>query len=119
MAKVISLQKMKQAIAKRKESEAKIRGTEDEIARIVNDYSLTSAHRHWKLENLLMNMDDQLEQYKRELESAERTLNKMVAAAENDILKAHDEYESRVRVLTRAVEKLAVLPPRRDEGGER
>lgn len=117
MAKVISLQKMKHAIAKRKESEAEIRGTEDEIARIINDCSLTPAHRHWKLENLLMNMDDQLEQYKRELQIAERALNTVVAAAENDILQAYDEFESRVRVLTRAVEKLTGTPARHEEGG--
>lgn len=118
MAKVISLQKMKQAMAKRKESEAEVQGTEDEITRIINDCSLTPAHRHWKLENLLMNMDDQLEQYKKDLEIAERTLDTLVAAAENDILQAYDEFETRVRVLTRAVQKLTGTPARREEGGE-
>lgn len=117
MAKVIPFQKMKQAILKRKETEAELQGTEDVISAIVNDCSLTPANRRWKLENMLMNVDDQLELYKKELEAAERELNASVAAAENEIARAYGEFEAKARVMTRAVEKLTGVPARREEEG--
>jgi len=107
MAKVISFQKMKQAIQKRKDTEQELQDTEDDISAILNDCSLSPAQRRWKLENMLMNVDEQLGQYKKELETAERKLNAVVASAENEIVRAYGEFEAKVRGMARAVEKLA------------
>lgn len=106
MAKIICLQKMRLALKKRREAELHIRDTEDRVSAILNDHSLTPAHRRWQLENMLMNVDEQLEQYRKELETAERRLNALVAAAEKEIAKAYDEFEDKVRGMTRAVERL-------------
>lgn len=106
MAKVISFQKMKQAFQQRKDAKRIIRDTEDDISAVLNDYSLTPAHRRWKLENMLMNIDEQLDQYKKELEAAERRLNAVVTAAEDDIARAYGEFEAKVRGMTRSVKKL-------------
>lgn len=106
MGKIISLEQMRQAIKKRREAEALLQGTEDDITAILNDYSLTPANRRWKLENMLMDADEQLEQYRKELETAERKLNALVASAENEITRAYGEFESKVRGMTIAVRKL-------------
>lgn len=110
MAKIISFEKMQQAIKKRRETEAELRNTEDDITAILNDYSLTPANRRWKLENMLMNVDEQLEYYKKELEGAERKLNALVTSAENDIARAYGEFEAKVRGMTLAVRKLTGAP---------
>ncbi len=106
MAKIISFEKMQQAIRKRREAEAHLQNTEDDITAILNDYSLTPANRRWKLENMLMDVDEQLEQYRRELEAAERKLNALVASAEGEIARAYGEFEAKVRGMTVAVRKL-------------
>ena len=116
MAKIISFQKVKQAIQIRKDTERRLQDTEDDISSVLNDYSLTPAHRRWKLENMLMNVDEQLEQYKKELEAAERRLNAVVAAAENDIARTYGEFGARVRGMTRAVQKLTGAPARQEQG---
>jgi len=117
MAKIISFQKMKQAIQIRKDTEQLTRDAEDDISSILNDYSLTPAHRRWKLENMLMNVDEQLEQYRKELEAAERRLNAVVASAENDIARAYGEFGARVRGMTRAVQKLTGASARQEQQG--
>jgi len=106
MAKIIPFQKMQQAIKKRREAEAHLQVIEDDISAILNDYSLTPANRRWKLENMLMNVDEQLEQYRKDLEQAERKLDAMVTSAEKEISKAYAEFETQVRGMTRAVKKL-------------
>ncbi|WP_224983914.1 hypothetical protein [Geomonas agri] len=110
MAKIISLEKTRQAIKKRREAEALLRGTEDDITAILNDYSLTPANRRWKLENMLMDVDEQLEQYRKDLEAAERKLNALVARAEGEIARAYGEFESKVSGMTMAVRKLTGSP---------
>lgn len=81
-------------------------GLEDDVAAILNDYSLTPANRRWLLENMLMDIDEQLEEYKRELERAETRLDRLVQSAETDIGSAYAEFERSVRSMTREVEKL-------------
>ena len=106
MGKIISLEKMRLAIRKRREAEAELRSTEDDITAILNDYSLSPANRRWKLENMLMDVDEQLELYRKELEAAERKLNALVAGAEAEIARAYGEFETKVRSMTVAVRKL-------------
>lgn len=106
MGKIISFEKMRQAIRKRREAEAHLQNTEDDITAILNDYSLSPANRRWKLENMLMDVDEQLEQYRKELETAERKLNALVASAEGEIARAYGEFEAKVRGMTVAVRKL-------------
>jgi len=106
MGKVISFKKAQQAIKKRRDAEAHLRGTEDDISAILNDYSLSPANRRWKLENMLMNVDEQLEQYRKDLEKAERKLDALVASAEKEITRAYGEFEVQVRGMTRAIRKL-------------
>lgn len=118
MVNLIHFKEMKQVIQRRKETAAELQGTEDVISEIINDYSLTPAHRRWKLENMLMNVDDQLEQYRKELEVAELTLNALVSAAENEMVRAYGEFEAKARVMTRAVEKLTGAPTQREEEGQ-
>ena len=106
MAKIIPFKKMQQAIKKRRDAEAHLQVLEDDISAILNDYSLTPANRRWKLENMLMNVDEQLEQYKKELERAERKLEAVVHSAEKEIADAYSEFDSEVRGMTRAVKRL-------------
>lgn len=117
MAKVISLQKVRQAIQKRRETEEQLRDTEDVITAIMNDHSLAHSVKRFRLENMLMNVDEQLELYRKEMESAERTLNAMVAAAERDISRAYGEFEAQMRGMTLAVRKLTGAG-QRDSGSE-
>jgi len=110
MAKIIQFKKMQQAIKKRRDTEAHLQGIEDDISAILNDYSLTPSNRRWKLENMLMNVDEQLEQYRKELEQAELKLGTLVTSAEMEISRAYAEFESQVRGMTRAVKKLTSSP---------
>lgn len=112
MAKIISLQKVRQAIQKRRETEEQLRDTEDVITAIMNDHSLAHNVKRFRLENMLMNVDEQLEQYKKEMETAERTLNAMVAVAERDIARAYGEFEAQMRGMTLAIRKLTGTGPR-------
>ena len=79
---------------------------EDEISAVLNDYSLSPSNRRWILENMLMNIDDQLEAYKKELEKAESKLDALVQTAEQEIALAYREFETQVRGMTYAVRKL-------------
>ena len=83
-----------------------IEDVDDDISAIVNDFSLTPANRRWLLENMLMDIDDKLEQYKHELDQAERKLEALVKASEKEIEAAYIEYISRVKNLTRSVENI-------------
>ncbi|HBG05938.1 MAG: hypothetical protein A2075_03980 [Geobacteraceae bacterium GWC2_58_44] len=106
MAKILLFRRVKQAVAKRNNTEVQIPDIEDDISAIINDYSLTPARKHWILENMLMNMDDQLEEYKKELEKAERKLEALVKSAKKDIATAYSEFEADVRGMTHAVKNL-------------
>lgn len=79
---------------------------EDQISAITNDHSLTPANRRWLLENLLMDIDDQLEEYKREMDLAEQKLEAQVQASEREIAVAYQEYIDRMATLTAAVKQL-------------
>lgn len=106
MGKVLEFRRVKQEVKKTKEIRAAADDIEDEISGIVNDSSLTAANRHWILENMLMNMDDQLEEYKKELVKAETKLDTLVEAAEREIASAYREFSAHVGGITRAVKKL-------------
>ena len=106
MGKVLEFRRVKQEIKKAKEIKAAADDVEDEISDILNDGSLTAANRRWILENMLMNIDDQLEEYKKELEQAELKLDTLVQAAEKEIALAYSEFNDHVGGMTRAVKKL-------------
>jgi len=106
MGKVLQFRRVKQEVKGSNFRMIALDGLDDDVSSIVNDYSLTPANRHWLLENMLMNVDDQLERYKKELEQAERKLDKVVQAAEEEIAAAYSEFTSRVGGLTKAVRRL-------------
>jgi flagellar capping protein FliD len=94
---------------------------EQDIIAIMNDYSLTPANRRYLLENMLMDIDDQLETYKKELEKAEKKLEKVVSAAEKEIESAYREFDRHVSGMTSQVKKLTKArrhQPRLDGGSE-
>lgn len=117
MGKVLEFRRVKQEVKKPQEILLEMDDLEEGIAAILNDYSLTPANRRWILENMLMDIDEQLEEYKRELERAEKKLDKLVESAETDIVAAYAEFEAHVRGMTHAVEKLTSRrrPPRNEE----
>ena len=55
---------------------------------------------------MLMDIDDKLESYKRELDQAERKLESLVKASEKEIEAAYGEYIARVTHLTRSVKNI-------------
>lgn len=118
MAKILQFRRTKQ--------EAKVKHVpalepdefEDDVNAILNDYTLTPANRRWLLENMLMDIDDQLEEYRRELEKAERKLQRMVTSAEKDIESAYREFDEHVRGMTSAVKKLTRRRSRSREAGD-
>ena len=106
MAKILEFRRVKQEVKKTHEPALEADDLENEIWAIMNDYSLTPANRRWILENMLMDMDDQLEEYKKELERAERKLHTVVKAAEKEIATAYNEFDAHVQGMTRAVRRL-------------
>lgn len=106
MAKILVFNRVARQTVKTGETKCAPAEVEDDISAVVNDYSLTPANRRWILENMLMNIDEQLEQYKKELEKAERKLDALVKAAEEDISAAYSEFHARVGGMTDAVTKL-------------
>ncbi|HBA87675.1 MAG TPA: hypothetical protein DCZ75_06715 [Geobacter sp.] len=106
MGKVLQFKKVTKIADKNRNTEALSEQIEDEISAVINNCSLTPSNRRWILENMLMNMDDQLEEYKKELDRAERTLNALVKSAEREIAAAYLDFDSQVRTMTRAVKKL-------------
>jgi len=119
MAKILRFKSLQQRLQQRLHEEldhlhAAGREADDDITDIVNDPSLTPAHRRWLLENLLMDLDDQLVQYRRELELAERKLERTVASSERLIEEAYQEYVERVGELTDGVKNLTRRKRRRE-----
>jgi septal ring factor EnvC (AmiA/AmiB activator) len=106
MAKILEFRRVKQDVKKTQKTEVEIDDTEDDISAIINDYSLTPANRRWILENMLMDIDDQLVAYKKELEKAESRLNTLVQAAEKEIASAYSEFNSHVGGMAHAVKRL-------------
>jgi len=103
MGKVLEFRKITQKIKELHQIQALLEDVDDDISAIVNDYSLTPANRRWLLENMLMDIDDKLEQYKQELNQAERKLELLVRASEQEIEAAYNEYIARVTNLTISV----------------
>ena len=106
MGKVLPFKRVKQEVKALKEPALDARRFDDDISAILNDYSLTPSNRHWILENMLMNIDEQLEEYKNELERAERKLEALVKSAETEIAAAYNDFETHVQGMTKAVRKL-------------
>lgn len=94
MGKVIPFTKIKKNTSAQKESATVAVGF-DRIHAILNDDSLSAAERNWILENMLMQIDEQLEQHKREVEKAERKLHDLVQAAEQEIASASRELKGK------------------------
>lgn len=103
MGKVLEFRKITQKIKELHQIQALLEDVDDDISAIVNDYSLTPANRRWLLENMLMDIDDKLEQYKQELNQAERKLELLVRASEQEIEATYNEYIARVTNLTISV----------------
>jgi len=106
MGKVLEFKKITQKIKELHQIQTLLEDVDDDISAIVNDYSLTPANRRWLLENMLMDIDDKLEEYKRELDLAERKLEALVKASEKEIETAYNEYIARVNSLTHSVKNI-------------
>jgi archaellum component FlaC len=106
MGKVLPFKRVKPEVKALKEPAVDARSFDDDISAVINDFSLTPSNRHWILENMLMNIDEQLEEYKKELERAESKLEALVKSAETDIASAFNEFESHVQGMTKTVRKL-------------
>ena len=106
MGKVLEFKKLSQKIKELHQIQNLLEDVDDDISAIVNDYSLTPANRRWLLENMLMDIDDKLEEYKRELDLAERKLEALVKASEKEIEAAYNEYIARVTSLTNSVKSI-------------
>lgn len=116
MGKVLEFRRVKQQVEVKHEPVVEVDELEEDIIAIMNDYSLTPFNRRWILENMLMEMDEQLDEYKKELEAAEIKLDRVVKAAELEIIAAYGEFEKQVTDMTRAVKKLTRR--RRSRSGE-
>jgi hypothetical protein len=110
MGKILEFGKKRRKLAQAGQLQVSPEHLEDEISAVANDHSLPPAQRRWLLENLLMDMDEQLEAYKREMELAEREMEATVRASEREIEAAYREYLARLEQLTRSVQNL----PRRN-----
>jgi transcriptional regulator with PAS, ATPase and Fis domain len=106
MAKILEFRRVKQEKKAQQEPVLKRDHLEEDVQAIMNDYSLTPANRRWILENMLMEIDEQLEAYKKELEQAERRLERVVKSAEHEIVAAYSEFEVHVKDMTKAVDRL-------------
>ena len=106
MGKVLEFKKVARKIRELQQIQTLLEDVNDDISAIVNDYSLTPANRRWLLENMLMDIDDRLEQYKRELDLAERKLEALVKTSEQEIETAYKEYIARVTSLTQSVKSI-------------
>ena len=106
MGKVIEFKKISQKIKELHQIQTILEDVDDDISSIVNDHSLTPANRRWLLENMLMDIDEKLEGYKRELDLAERKLEALVKASEKEIEAAYQEYIARVTSLTNSVRNM-------------
>lgn len=112
MGKVIEFKKITRKIWELHQIQNLLEDVDDDISAIANDHSLTPANRRWLLENMLMDIDDKLEHYKRELDLAERKLEALVRASEQEIEAAYSEYIARVASLTESVKNVTKNPQR-------
>ena len=112
MGKILEFNSARKQVKKHYDASEPNIEADDSISAILNDHSLTVANRHWLLENLLMNIDEQLEAYRKELDRAESRLDTLVKSAEKEIASAYREFNAHLGVMTHAVRKLTVAPPR-------
>ncbi len=113
MAKILEFKRrVKQQIETPTVVDQDVDGIGEYINSVISDYSLTVANRHWLLENMLMDIDDRLEGYKKELEEAEKKLTALVDCAEKEIIAAYSEFNAHVGGMTRAVKKLTLSSAR-------
>ena len=108
MAKILQFKRMKKEVEELTKVDHKVDDIEGYVSAVIENYSLTVANRHWILENMLMDIDDQLEGYKKELEEAEKRLDTMVRLAEKEIEAAYCEFNAHVGGMTHAVKKLII-----------
>lgn len=103
MAKILEFRRVAPKAVETPKPRTVVEDLDDDISAIVDDYSLSPANRRWLLENMLMNMDEELQEYKLELERAERTLDALVKTAEQEIEVAYKQYIERVIEMTHSV----------------
>jgi hypothetical protein len=113
MGKVLEFKRVEKEVKDLQYFDIETDGIGQYIEAVMNDYSLTVANRHWILQNMLMDMDDQLAGYSRELNEAEKKLDTLVQAAEQEIAAAYSEFYAHVGGLTQAVKNLTMGAPRR------
>jgi CBS-domain-containing membrane protein len=106
MGKVLEFKKVARKIKELHQIQTIREDVDDDISTIVNDHSLTPSNRRWLLENMLMDIDEKLEEYKLELDLAERKLEALVRSSEKEIAAAYKEYIARVMSLTVSVKSL-------------
>ena len=107
MGKILEFKKVTRKIKELHQIQTILEDVDDDISTIVNDHSLTPSNRRWLLENMLMDIDEKLEEYKRELNLAERKLEALVKSSEKEIEAAYKEYIARVTSLTVSVKSLS------------
>ena len=118
MAKILAFKRVQRQAAQTPVPMDKEAGDfEGYVSSVLNDYALTVANRHWILQNMLMDIDDQLDGYKKELEEAEKKLDTLVQSAELEIAAAYSEFNAHVGGMTRAVKKLTMSAPRPKASG--
>jgi hypothetical protein len=117
MGKVLPFKRIDREFPAPTSAEADTDDLESYIGSILGDCSLTVANRYWILENLLMDLDDQLEEYRRSLEVAEKRLELQVQDAERQIAAAYFEFNDHVSTMTQAVKRLTINSLRKNASG--
>lgn len=112
MGKVLEFKPLKKEVTELDGFDIQTDGIGSYIDAVMNDYSLTVANRHWILQNMLMDIDDELAGYSKELEVAERKLDTLVKSAEKEIAAAYRDFNAHVGGLTHAVRTLTMSAPR-------
>jgi|GEM_PF-1768026 len=114
MGKVLPFNRIRKEVEAEEAPEVEIDDFESYIGSILGDCSLTIANRYWIMENLLMDIDEQLAEYRKSLDVAERILEMQVQAAEREIAAAYLEFNEQVDSMTRAVKKFTISSLRRN-----
>lgn len=112
MAKILQFKRVKTEVEEPTKIDHEVDHIEGYLSAVIENYSLTVANRHWILENMLMDICDQLEGYKKELEEAEKRLDTLVKMAEKEIEAAYCEFNAHVGDMTHAVKKLIMSSSR-------
>jgi hypothetical protein len=112
MGKVLEFKRVKKAVKELNTLDIQADGIGSYIDAVMNDYSLTVANRHWILQNMLMDIDDELAGYSKELEVAEKKLDTLVKSAEKEIAAAYSDFNAHVGGMAHAVRNLTMSAPR-------